>query len=485
MPQTPERIVVVGGGLAAAKTVEALRDQGYEGKLELITDESDLPYERPPLSKDYLQGKAPFEKAVVHDEQWYADHHVTLHRGVAAMRLDAERHQVELSDRTILGYDKLVLATGAIPRKLELPGADAAHYLRTHHDSDVLKAAFGDGVRVVIIGAGWIGLETAAAARAAGAEVTVLETAELPLLNVLGKEMAEVFAQLHRDNGVDLKLGVTISEIVLDDDDRPKAVKLDDDTSIEAELVIAGVGILPEDSLARMAELRVDNGILVNSSLRTSDDDIYAVGDVANHDHPLVGRIRVEHWANALNQPAVAAKALLGSNDARYDNLPYFFSDQFDLGMEYIGYAPRDSYKRVVVRGDTGKREFVAFWLDDENHLLAAMNVNVWDVVDALKPIIAEKRVVDPDKLTDSAVDWADVVVRDDDDDEADDQPDDDHDSDDDSNDDADDSKDDANDSDDDANDSKDDAHDSDDDSDDDANDDDSDSKDDGSDEKR
>jgi NADPH-dependent 2,4-dienoyl-CoA reductase/sulfur reductase-like enzyme len=416
MPKTPERVVVIGGGLAAAKTVEALRDEGYEGRLDLIADEPDLPYERPPLSKDYLQGKAPFEKAVVHDEQWYADHDVHLHRGVAAMSLDAERHQVELSDRNILGYDKLVLATGAIPRKLELPGADALLYLRTHRDSDVLKAAFGDGVKVVIIGAGWIGLETAAAAKAAGSDVTVLESAELPLLGVLGKDMAEVFAQLHRDNGVDLQLGVTISEITLDDDGKPKAVTLDDDTSIEADVVIAGVGVAPEDSLARLADLRVDNGILVNASLRTSDDDIYAVGDVANHDHPLVGRVRVEHWANALNQPAVAAKALLGSSDARYENLPYFFSDQFDLGMEYVGYAPRDSYKKVVVRGDTGKREFVAFWLDDENHILAAMNVNVWDVVDALKPIIAEKQVVDPDRLTDSSVGWPDVVVRDDED---------------------------------------------------------------------
>jgi 3-phenylpropionate/trans-cinnamate dioxygenase ferredoxin reductase component len=416
MPKTPERIVVIGGGLAAGKTVEALRDQGYEGRLDLVSDETDLPYERPPLSKDYLQGKAPFEKAVVHDEKWYADHDVTLHRGVAAMKLDPERHQVELSDRNVLGYDKLVLATGAIPRKLELPGADAALYLRTHHDSDVLKEKFADGVRVVIIGAGWIGLETAAAARAAGAEVTVLEAAELPLVGVLGKEMAEVFAQLHRDNGVDLRLGVTISEVVLDDDDKPKAVKLDDDTTIDADVVVVGVGIIPEDSLARMAQLRVDNGILVNASLRTSDDDIYAVGDVANHDHPLVGRLRVEHWANALNQPAIAAKALLGSSDARYDRLPYFFSDQNDLGMEYIGYAPRDSYKKVVVRGDTAKREFVAFWLDDENHVLAAMNVNVWDVVDAVKPIIAEKQVVDPDKLTDPSVDWPDVVVRDEDD---------------------------------------------------------------------
>ena len=409
MAQSLSRIVVIGGGLAAAKTVEALRDQGYEGQLDLVTDEPDLPYERPPLSKDYLQGKADFESAVVHDEQWYADHDIRLHRGVAAMSLDRERHEVTLADDDVLRYDKLVLATGAVPRKLDLPGAESLVFLRTHRDSDVLKAAFGEGVRVVIIGAGWIGLEAAAAARNAGASVTVLEAAELPLLGVLGRDMAEVFAQLHRDNGVDLRLEVKISEIVTDDDGRATGVKLDDDTTIDADIVIAGVGVAPEDSLARSAQLRTENGILVDSSLRTSDPDIYAVGDVANHDHPIVGRVRVEHWANALNQPAVAVKALLGDSSARYENLPYFFSDQFDLGMEYVGHAPRDSVARVVVRGDTGKREFVAFWLDEENRLLAAMNVNVWDVVDALKPIVAERRVVDPDRLSDDSVDWADL----------------------------------------------------------------------------
>ncbi|MGH8862179.1 MAG: NAD(P)/FAD-dependent oxidoreductase [Jatrophihabitantaceae bacterium] len=410
MAEHPKHVVVIGGGLAAAKTVEALRDQGYQGSLDLVTDEADLPYERPPLSKDYLQGNAEFDAAVVHDEAWYADHDVTLHRGVAAMSLDRDRHEVTLADDARLRYDKLVLATGAVPRKLDVPGGDALVYLRTHHDSDVLKAAFTSDAKVVVIGAGWIGLEAAAAARAAGAEVTIVESAELPLLAVLGREMAEVFAQLHRDNGVDLRLGATLREIVVDDEGRATGVRLDgEDAKIDADIVLAGVGILPEDSLARIAELRVDNGILVDSSLRTSDKDIYAVGDVANHDHPLLGRLRVEHWANALNQPAVAAASLLGDGEKRYGNLPYFYSDQYDLGMEYVGYAPRDSYDRVVVRGDTSKREFVAFWLDAENHVLAAMNVNVWDVVDAVKPIIADKRAVNPERLADQSVDWPDL----------------------------------------------------------------------------
>jgi NADPH-dependent 2,4-dienoyl-CoA reductase/sulfur reductase-like enzyme len=409
MPDTPQRIVVIGGGLAGAKAVEALRAKGFTGSLTIVADESELPYERPPLSKEYLQGKAEFDKAIVHPGDWYEAHDVDLRLGVAAMSVDRDRQQVELADGTILGYDRLLLATGAVPRRLNLPGADALRYLRSHRDSDTLRASFTEGKRVVIIGAGWIGLEVAAAARNAGAEVTVVEMAELPLVGVLGPEMAEVFAALHRDNGVDLRLGAELEEIVLDDDGAPKSVRLSDAT-IDADVVIAGVGVAPEDSLARSSGLDVDNGVLVDESLRTSDPDIWAVGDIANHLHPVLHRrVRVEHWANALNQPAVAAAAMLGDTSARYENLPYFFSDQYDLGMEYVGFAPRDGYDRVVVRGDTGKREFVAFWLDGENHVLAAMNVNVWDVVDAVKPIIASRKVVDPEQLADPSVDYADL----------------------------------------------------------------------------
>jgi NADPH-dependent 2,4-dienoyl-CoA reductase/sulfur reductase-like enzyme len=411
MADSPKRIVVIGGGLAGAKGVEALRAKGFTGTLTLISDETDLPYERPPLSKEYLQGKAEFEKAVVHPADWYESNDVDLRLGVAVMSIDRDRNQIELADGTLLAYDKLLLATGAVPRRLNVDGGDAAHYLRSHRDSDVLKAAFTEGKRVVVIGAGWIGLEVAAAARNAGAEVTIVEMADLPLVGVLGPEMAEVFADLHRDHGVDLRLGATLHEIVVDDDGNATGVRIDDDT-IDADLVVAGVGVAPEDSLARMAALDIDNGVLVDQSLRTSDRDIYAVGDIANHDHPVLQRrIRVEHWANALNQPATAAAAMLGDANARYENLPYFFSDQYDLGMEYVGHAPRDGYAKVVVRGDTKSREFVAFWLDDEDH------VHVWDVVDAIKPIIAERTRVDPDKLKDSSVGYDDVASRDDGDD--------------------------------------------------------------------
>jgi 3-phenylpropionate/trans-cinnamate dioxygenase ferredoxin reductase subunit len=303
-----------------------------------------------------------------------------------------------------LPYGALVLATGAEPRGLPIPGADSALTLRTHADSDRIRGTFGQGKRLVVIGAGWIGLEVAAAAREAGTDVVVLEAAEQPLLGVLGPEMGAVFADLHREHGVDLRLGARIAEVT------PAGVRLADGELVEADAVVIGVGVRPRTELAEAAGLDVDNGVLVDGSLRTSDPDIYAVGDIANHDHPGLGhRVRVEHWANALNQPATAAGAILGE-DAPYDRLPYFFSDQYDLGMEYVGHAAREETARVVVRGEVDKREFVAFWLDDQDRILAAMNVNVWDVPDQVRPLITGRTVVDPEKLADPGIPLSDVA---------------------------------------------------------------------------
>jgi NADPH-dependent 2,4-dienoyl-CoA reductase/sulfur reductase-like enzyme len=392
MAEGPESVVIVGGGLAGAKTAEALREQGYTGPVTLLAAEDELPYERPPLSKGYLMGRDEFAKAVVHPEEWYAEHDVDLRRGVRATAIDREAHEVELDDGTRLPYGALVLATGSEPRTLEVPGAEPLT-LRTHADSDRIKATFGEGKRLAIVGGGWIGLEVAAAAREAGTDVTVVEGAEQPLLGVLGAEMGKVFADLHREHGVDLRLGST------------------DLGGLEADAVVVGVGVRPRTELAEAAGLDVDNGVLVDATLRTSDPDVYAVGDIANHDHPVLGhRVRVEHWANALNQPATAAAAILGGS-AAYDRLPYFFSDQYDLGMEYVGHATREDTARVVTRGDVDKREFVAFWLDDQDRILAAMNVNVWDVPDEVRPLIANRTVVDVDKLTDAGTPLSDVAA--------------------------------------------------------------------------
>lgn len=386
--------VIVGGGLAGAKAAEALRGQGYDGELVLIAEERHRPYERPPLSKGYLAGKSSREEVYVHPENWYREHDVDLRLGSTAVAIDRGQRQVRLADGGQVDYASLLLATGSSPRRLPVAGADSALYLRRVEDADAIRATFGAGRRLVIIGGGWIGLEVAATARQAGCEVTVVEAAELPLLRVLGPELAAVFANLHRSNGVRLELGATLAEIT------QKGAVLADGTLIEADTVVVGVGITPNTELAADAGLDVDNGVLVDASLRTSDPNIVAAGDVANALHPLFGRhIRVEHWANALNQPAVAAAAMLGGTEV-YDELPYFYTDQFDLGMEYIGHVEPAGYDRVVIRGDTSSGEFIAFWLR-ENRLLAGMNVNIWDVVDPIKAIIRSGATVDPDRLAD------------------------------------------------------------------------------------
>ncbi|MGE0217605.1 NAD(P)/FAD-dependent oxidoreductase [Mycolicibacterium sp.] len=401
---TPQQVVIVGGGLAGAKTAEALRGHGFSGAVTLLAAEPHLPYERPPLSKGYLAGDASFDDAIVHPEDWYRDNNIDLRRGTRATAIDAAGHRVHLGDDTTIGYDKLVLATGAQPRRLRLPGADArgVHYLRTREDSDAIRSRFGDGKRLIVVGGGWIGLEVAAAARGAGTHVTLLEAAELPLLAVLGPELAQVFADLHSANGVELRLGARI-EAITTEHGAATGVRLTGDTTVGADAIVVGVGVTPDLALAEAAGLELDNGVLVDASLRSSDPDIYAVGDIANHDHPVLGhRVRVEHWATALNQPATAAASLLG-DAVTYTDLPYFFSDQYDLGMEYVGHAPRDSYDQVVVRGDLAKREFVAFWLAD-GRIKAAMNVNVWDVIDQIKPLIARAKQVDTGRLADPDV---------------------------------------------------------------------------------
>jgi len=403
MADGAQGVVVVGGGLAGAKTAEALRAEGYDGPVTLLGAEDELPYERPPLSKGYLAGEAGFDEAVVHPEEWYAEHEVELRRGTEVTALHLGENEVELADGERVPFSWLVLATGSEPRRLPVPGAETALTLRTRADSDRLRQTFGAGRRLVVVGAGWIGLEAAAAARGAGTEVTVLEASELPLLGVLGPEAGEVFAGLHREHGVDLRLGARLEAIT------PDGVRLADGSVVPGDAVLLGVGVSPRTSLAEAAGLAVDNGVLVDASLRTSDPRVFAVGDIASHDHPVLGhRVRVEHWNTALTQPATVAAAILG-RDASYEELPYFFSDQYDLGMEYVGHATREATARVVVRGDLAGREFVAFWLDDEDRVLASMNVNVWDVVDEVRPLILARTPVDAARLADPGTPYADL----------------------------------------------------------------------------
>jgi 3-phenylpropionate/trans-cinnamate dioxygenase ferredoxin reductase subunit len=406
--------VIAGASLAGAKAAEALRDEGFDGEIVLIGAEEELPYERPPLSKGYLQGKSEREKIFVHPRDWYDSKDIDLRLGQTVTAIDPAGRQVYLAGGEQLGYRKLLLATGSSPRPLPVPGAQlgGVHTLRSVRDSEEIRSSFNAGGPVVVIGGGWIGLETAAAARAAGLEVTVLEAAELPLLHVLGREMAAVFARLHRDHGVGLRCGAQALELA-GHNGQVTEVQLADGARVAASLVIIGAGITPNAGLAASAGLEVSNGVRVSAALQSSDPDIYAAGDVASAYHPLLGRpLRVEHWANALNQPQAAARAMLGQ-EVSYDRVPYFFSDQYDLGMEYAGFAGPDDYDRVVVRGDADGREFIAFWLTADNRVLAGMNVNVWDVQDDIQRLVRAGlggQPVDPARLADPNAELAELL---------------------------------------------------------------------------
>jgi len=386
--------VIVGASLTGAKAAETLREEGFAGRIILIGAEEERPYERPPLSKELLTGDE-FDpgKAYVHEQNWYADNNVELRLGTAATGLDPAKHEVTVGPDTI-HYDKLLIATGSAVKPLPVPGADGVRYLRTLPESKALADNVTSDTRVVVIGGGWIGLEVAAAARGRGASVTLIEIDELPLRAAVGDEVAAVFARLHREHGVDLRLSTGVSEI------RGNSVLLDDGTEIPADLILAGIGVRPATELAEAGGLAVDGGILVDASLRTSDPDVYAAGDVASIDHPwLHDRVHVEHWANALNGGPAAARSMLGQ-DVSYDEIPFFFSDQYDLGIEYAGWGP---YDRVVFRGDPDGYEFVAFYLRGDK-LVAGLNANVWDVQDPIQAIIRSGKSVDAAQLADPSV---------------------------------------------------------------------------------
>jgi 3-phenylpropionate/trans-cinnamate dioxygenase ferredoxin reductase subunit len=405
-----DTFVIVGASLAGAKAAETLRSEGFDGRIVLVGAETDRPYERPPLSKGYLQGKEDKAKIYVHEESWYDDNNVELRLGTLATAVDPKAHTVTFDSGDPLTYTKLLLATGSTPRKIPIPGADLAgvFYLRTVDDSEALRAAISSGARIVVVGAGWIGLETAAAARGYGASVTIIEPQETPLYAVLGAELGQVFAQLQRDNGVDLRLRTGVREF-RGEGGKVTTVVTDSGDEIDADAVIVGVGIRPNVELAEAAGLAVDNGILVDALLQTTDPDVYAAGDVANVHNPLLGRnVRVEHWANALNGGPAAAKSMLGKGEP-YDRVPYFFSDQYDLGMEYSGLAMPGEYDEVVYRGDTDKREFIAFWLK-ERRVLAGMNVNVWDVTDPIQKMIRSQVEVNPAQLADTSTSLEDLA---------------------------------------------------------------------------
>lgn len=430
---TDETFVIVGASLAGAKAAEQLRTEGFTGSVVLVGAESAPPYERPPLSKGYLLGADALEQAYVHDRAWYDEHDIRLLLGVRATGIDPGQHLVVLDGTDSLRYDKLLLTTGSRPRTLPVPGAqlDGVAYLRTIEDSTSLRSRLETGEPVVIVGAGWIGLEVAAAARHYGCPVTVVEVDTLPLRRVLGDEVATVYRQLHEAHGVTFHFGTSVTEI-RGSAGKVTQVALSDGSEVPASLVVVGVGIVPNVELAEAAGLTVApnvGGIAVDEYLRTSDPDIYAAGDCAAFFSPLLRqRIRVEHWANALNGGPAAANSMLGRQQA-YDHVPYFYSDQYtqaagsgsarppQIGMEYAGYVAPGGYDRVVFRGSpeiTPDRdpEFIAFWTR-EGRVLAGMNANIWDVQDQIEPLIRAGHAgvaVDLGRLADPAVPLTELI---------------------------------------------------------------------------
>jgi 3-phenylpropionate/trans-cinnamate dioxygenase ferredoxin reductase subunit len=403
-----QTFIIVGASLAGAKAAETLRTEGFEGRVLLIGAEHARPYERPPLSKDYLRGEVGREKVYVHDEGFYDEHAIELLLGRTAVSLDPARGEVALDDGERLAYDRLLLATGAEPRRLTIPGGDldGVLYLRSIESSDALRERLDRGGKVVVIGAGWIGSEVAASARQRGLEVTVVEPASVPLERVLGSEVGAIYRDVHRDHGVEMLLGTGVE--AFEGDGAVERVRTSDGRVHDCDFVVVGIGVQPRVTLAAQAGLAVENGIVADEYLQTSAPGVFVAGDVANSHHPFYDRrIRVEHWANALNQGPAAARNMLGHATA-YDPVPYFFSDQYDVGMEYAGFAT--SWDRVVFRGDPASREFVAFWMAGDR-VLAGMNVNVWDVNDMIQQLIRQGSSVDDRRLADPDVPLEDLAA--------------------------------------------------------------------------
>ncbi|HEV3498438.1 MAG TPA: FAD/NAD(P)-binding oxidoreductase [Actinomycetes bacterium] len=396
MPTKPT-FVIVGAGLAGAKAAETLRADGFAGRLLLVGEETERPYERPPLSKAYLRGETDRDRLYVHDEGFYAAHDVELRLSTQVHSIDPAGRRLELASGERVGYDRLLLATGAAPRRLPLPGAELAgvHYLRSRGDADALAAAAARAEHAVVVGTGWVGSEAAASLRQLGLEVTVVGPETAPLARVLGPEVAAVYRDLHAGHGVRLQLGTRVAGFR--GHGRVEAVLTGDGRVIPCDLVLVGAGAVPRTKLAEAAGLPARNGLLVNENLEAvGAAGIYAAGDVAAAWHPRYQTyLHLEHWANALNQGPAAARNMLGSS-VPYARLPYFYSDQYDLGMEYSGLATDSD--QVVVRGDLATREFIAFWLRDQR-VVAGMNANVWDVVQDIQRLIRGGWPVDPERL--------------------------------------------------------------------------------------
>ncbi len=409
---TAERIVIVGAGLAGAGAAAELRERGFEGDVVLVGAEAHAPYLRPPLSKSYLSGEDGRDSLEVRPVGWYAEHGIRFLPDAFATSLDREARVVALAGGDALPYDRLLLATGSTPNPLPVPGGDLAgvHLLRTVDQADALHAALAaGGRRVVLVGSGWIGMEVAATARTLGNEVTVLVRGEVPLASQLGAELGGDFARLHDEHGVVLRRGARAREVV-GEDGVATGVLLDGGELVPADVVVAAVGATPAIGLAASAGLEVGDGVHVDARLRTADPHVWAAGDIAAAVHPVLeaaglpSRIRSEHWANAESTGPAAARSMLG-DETPYDKIPYVYTDQFDLGMEYTGFPQLAADAELVIRGDRAGRRLIAFWMRGDA-VVAGMNVNVWDVADDIERLVRAGlagAAVDRSRLADPA----------------------------------------------------------------------------------
>ncbi|MGZ4145498.1 MAG: NAD(P)/FAD-dependent oxidoreductase [Actinomycetota bacterium] len=394
-------IAIVGANLAGGRAAETLRAEGFDGRIALIGEEPHRPYERPPLSKEFLRGEQPLDKAFLRAEEWYADNEVELLLGVRAERIDLGDRAVELAGGNRVSYDKLLLCTGGRPRMLPIPGATLPGIatFRTMGDARALSDVLKPGAHVVVVGAGFIGSEIAASARTLGCEVDLFEAEAVPLVRALGEQIGRIHGEIHRENGVRLHTAIRVEGF--EGDDRVRRVNTSEGP-FEADVVVVGVGIAPNVELAQDAGLEVKNGIVVDELCRTSAPDVFAAGDIANHPNPYMGEhIRVEHWQNAQNQGAAAARAMLGGTEP-FAEVPWFWSDQYDLNLQMAGHPLR--WDELVFRGDVDARKFSAFYLD-HGKLVAAVGFNKGKDVRGARALIEAGISPAPAVLADESTD--------------------------------------------------------------------------------
>lgn len=404
-----QTFVIVGAGLAGARAAETLRGEGFDGRLVLVGAEAAHPYHRPPLSKGYLRGERERSSIFVHREDFYHDKEIELLRSTRVSRIYPGDAQVEMDSGRRLDYDRLLLATGARPRIMNVTGSDldGIHYLRTIGDSDRLRQELKRATRLAVIGGGWIGSEVAASARRLGVDVVLIDPRRNPLEKVVGPEVGAVFRRLHTDHGVEFRPKTRVESFI--GDGTVEGVRTTSGEIIAADHVVVGIGVLPRVELAADAGLDLDDGVVTDHRLRTSSPKIFAAGDIASAWHPLFNRrLRVEHWANARDQGIVAARNMLGQSQS-YDRIPHFLSDQYDFSIEYAGHARH--WDRVVFRGDPASRSFIAFWLAG-GRVVAGMNANISGVHDDIEALIRSREHVSVERLTNPDVPLDEIAER-------------------------------------------------------------------------